>query len=121
MIIRVETIRETSFVGAGYAVAELATFLLIAGLLLAELGPDAGEVFLACTISFLVVYRSGASALTRVSPAARPPSFLIPISTRTAAFWAGPTRYTPSSSAAGTLRVTRNRARLRKPRRNCRN
>jgi hypothetical protein len=56
MLIRIETIRDTSFVGAGYAIAELATFLLVAGLLLAELGPDAGEVFLASTIAFLLVY-----------------------------------------------------------------
>jgi len=56
MVIRLETIRDTSFVGAGYAIAELATFLLIIGLLLAELGPDAEEVFLASTITFLLVY-----------------------------------------------------------------
>jgi hypothetical protein len=34
----------------------VATFLLVVGLLLAELGPDAAEVFLACTIAFLLVY-----------------------------------------------------------------
>jgi hypothetical protein len=56
MVIRIETIRETSFVGAGYAIAEMATFLLVAGLLLAEIGPDAGEVFLVSSITLLLVY-----------------------------------------------------------------
>jgi uncharacterized membrane protein YkvA (DUF1232 family) len=56
MVIRIETIRDTSFVGAGYAIAELATFLLVVGLLLAEIGPDAGEVFLVSSITFLLVY-----------------------------------------------------------------
>jgi hypothetical protein len=56
MLIRIETIRETSFVGAGYAIAELATILLIVGLLLAEISPDALAVFLVSSITFLLVY-----------------------------------------------------------------
>jgi uncharacterized membrane protein YkvA (DUF1232 family) len=56
MLIRIETIRDTSFVGAGYAIAQVATFLLIIGLFLAEIGPDAGEVFIVATITFLLVY-----------------------------------------------------------------
>jgi hypothetical protein len=56
MLIRIETIRDTSFVGAGYAIAELATFLLIVGLLLADISPDALAVFLVSSITFLLVY-----------------------------------------------------------------
>lgn len=56
MLIRVDTIRETSFVGAAYAVAELATFLLVIGLLLAEITPAALSVFIVSSISFLLVY-----------------------------------------------------------------
>lgn len=56
MVIRIKTIRDTSFVGAGYAIAELATFLLVVGLLLAEIGPDLEEVFLVSSITFLLVY-----------------------------------------------------------------
>jgi branched-subunit amino acid transport protein AzlD len=56
MVIRINTIRETSFVGAGYAIAELTTFLLVAGLLFVEFGSRGAEVFLICTIAFLLVY-----------------------------------------------------------------
>lgn len=56
MLIRVETIRDTSFVGAGYVIAELATFLLVVGLLLTEISPDAEEIFLVSTVTFLFVY-----------------------------------------------------------------
>ncbi len=56
MLIRVETIRDTSFVGAAYVIAEMATFLLVGGLLLTEIGPDAEEVFLVSTVAFLFVY-----------------------------------------------------------------
>jgi hypothetical protein len=56
MLIRVETIRDTSFVGAGYAIAEVATLLLIVGLLLADITPDALAVFLVSSITFLLVY-----------------------------------------------------------------
>jgi len=56
MVIRIETIRETSFVGAGYAIAELASLLLVVGLLLTEISPDAAAVFLVSIITFLLVY-----------------------------------------------------------------
>jgi hypothetical protein len=56
MVIRAETIRDTSFVGAGYAVAEVATFLLISGLLLTEISPHAAAVFIVSMITFLLVY-----------------------------------------------------------------
>lgn len=56
MVIRINTIRETSFVGAGYAIAELIILLLVVGLLFVEFGSLGAEVFLICTITFLLVY-----------------------------------------------------------------
>jgi hypothetical protein len=56
MILRIQTIRDTSFVGAGYAIAELATLLLVVGLLLVDVGSFFDALFLLCIISFLLVY-----------------------------------------------------------------
>jgi hypothetical protein len=56
MVIRVNTIRETSFVGAGYAIAQLTTLLLVVGLLFSDFGSLGLEAFLICTITFLLVY-----------------------------------------------------------------
>lgn len=56
MVIRINTIRETSFVGAGYAIAELTTLLLVVGLLFAEFGSLGSEVFIIGTITFILVY-----------------------------------------------------------------
>jgi hypothetical protein len=55
-VIRIDTIRQTSFVGAGYAIAELTTLLLVVGLLFADFAASGAEVFLICTIAFLLVY-----------------------------------------------------------------
>lgn len=56
MVIRINTIRETSFVGAGYAIAAITTLLLVVGLLVADFGPAGLEVFLIWTIAFILVY-----------------------------------------------------------------
>jgi hypothetical protein len=56
MVIRIQTIRDTSFVGAGYAIAEMATLLLVIGLLLVDIGSFFDALFLLCIISFLLVY-----------------------------------------------------------------
>jgi hypothetical protein len=56
MVIRIQTIRETSFVGAGYAIAEMATLLLVIGLLLVDIGSFFDALFLICIITFLLVY-----------------------------------------------------------------
>jgi hypothetical protein len=56
IVLRIQTIRDTSFVGAGYAIAELATILLITGLLLVDVGSFFDAVFLLCIITFLLVY-----------------------------------------------------------------
>ncbi len=56
MLIRIDTIRETSFVGAGYAIAELTTVLLVIGLLLVDINPLLDATFVLCVIPFLLVY-----------------------------------------------------------------
>jgi len=56
IVIRVDTIRDTSFVPAAYAIAELATALLIGGLLLTDLGPLREELFYTALPSFLMIY-----------------------------------------------------------------
>jgi branched-subunit amino acid transport protein AzlD len=55
-VLRIQTIRDTSFVGAGYAIAELATLLLVVGLLLVDVGSFFDAVFLLGIITFLLVY-----------------------------------------------------------------
>jgi hypothetical protein len=56
IVLRIQIIRDTSFVGAGYAIAELATILLIVGLLLVDIGSFFDAMFLLCIITFLLVY-----------------------------------------------------------------
>lgn len=56
MVIRINTIKETSFVGAGYLIAELTSLLLVASLLIADIAPLGAELFLIATISFLLAY-----------------------------------------------------------------
>jgi hypothetical protein len=56
MVIRINTIRETSFVMAGYAIAELTSLLLVVGLLFVDVGGFGTEIFLLCTLTFLLVY-----------------------------------------------------------------
>jgi hypothetical protein len=56
MIIRVRTIRETNFVSVGYAIAEITTFLLTVGFLLAEFDPFYESVFFVGIATFLMLY-----------------------------------------------------------------
>ena len=56
VLMRIDTIRDTSFVPAASAIAELATALLLGGLLLTELGPLGEEIFYTVLPSFLMVY-----------------------------------------------------------------
>lgn len=56
MLIRIETIRDTSFVGAGYVIAKLTTLLLVVGLLLVDINPLLDATFVLCVITFLLVY-----------------------------------------------------------------
>jgi hypothetical protein len=56
MVIRIETIRETSFIGAGYAIAYTASAALIAGLLITNIGSIGESLFFVAFISFLLSY-----------------------------------------------------------------
>jgi hypothetical protein len=55
-IIRIATIRDTSFVKAGYAIAELTSVILVVGLLFTEIGEIGMEVFLVSSLAFLLGY-----------------------------------------------------------------
>jgi len=56
LVLRMQTIKETSFVGAGYVIAEATSFLLIVALLIADVAQLAAEVFLIGAITFLLTY-----------------------------------------------------------------
>jgi hypothetical protein len=56
MIIRVHTIRETTFVGAGYAITELITFILVCGLIFIRIDPYYESVFFVAFVSFVLIY-----------------------------------------------------------------
>lgn len=55
LVIRIDTIRETSFVRAGYTIAGLTTLLLVISLLLAEFGDLGNEIFLISAITLVLV------------------------------------------------------------------
>lgn len=55
-IIRIHTIRETSFVSTGYLLADLVTFLLCMGLILAKIEPFSESLFFVCVISYIMVF-----------------------------------------------------------------
>jgi hypothetical protein len=56
LVFRVNTIKETSFVGAGYVIAWIASLLLVIALVLADFASLGAELFLVCAITFLVAY-----------------------------------------------------------------
>ena len=56
MVIRIQTIRETSFIGAGYAIAYIASAALITGLLITNIGSIGESLFFVAFISFLLSY-----------------------------------------------------------------
>jgi predicted membrane chloride channel (bestrophin family) len=55
-LIRIHTIRETSFVSSGYLLADLITFLLCAGLIVAKIEPFYESLFFVSVISYLMIY-----------------------------------------------------------------
>jgi hypothetical protein len=56
IVTRINTIRETSFVGAGYMISQTTSILLIVALLLADIAPLGAELFLLGTITFLLAF-----------------------------------------------------------------
>jgi predicted membrane chloride channel (bestrophin family) len=55
-IVRIHTIRETSFVSSGYLLADLITFLLCIGLILAKIEPFYESLFFVSVISYLMIF-----------------------------------------------------------------
>ncbi len=55
-LVRIHTIRETSFVSAGYLLADITTILLCAGLILARIEPFYESLFFVTVISYLMVF-----------------------------------------------------------------
>ena len=53
---RVRVVRETSFIGSGYAVADLTATLLLAGFILAKIEPFTESLFFVGVISFMLIY-----------------------------------------------------------------
>jgi hypothetical protein len=56
MINRIHTIRETSFVGTGYAIAEIITFILVFGLIFIKMSPFYESAFFVSFVSFILIY-----------------------------------------------------------------
>lgn len=56
MINRIHTIRETSFLGTGYAVVEIITFILVVGLILIKIDPFYESIFFISFVSFILIY-----------------------------------------------------------------
>ncbi len=56
MITRVHTIRETSFSEAGYAIAEIITFILSLGLIFVRIDPFYESVFFVAFVAFMLIY-----------------------------------------------------------------
>jgi len=55
-LIRIHTIRETSFVSSGYLLADLITILLCTGLILAKIEPFYESLFFVGVITYLMIY-----------------------------------------------------------------
>ena len=55
-ITRIHTIRETAFLGTGYAIAEIITFILSIGLILVKIDPFYESIFFVSFVSFILIY-----------------------------------------------------------------
>jgi hypothetical protein len=56
MIIRVDNIRDLSFIQSGYTIVEILAFLVVVGLLITKVEPFYESVFFTITVSFLLIY-----------------------------------------------------------------
>lgn len=55
-LVRIHTIRETSFISSGYMVAQITTLLLVSGLILFKIDPFYESLFFVGVITFLLVF-----------------------------------------------------------------
>lgn len=56
IVTRIHTIRETSFLGAGYAIAEIITGIIIFGLVFLKLDPFHEKMYFVSFVSFILIY-----------------------------------------------------------------
>lgn len=56
LVTRIHTIRETSFNEAGYAIAEIISFVLILGMIFLKLDPFYENIFFVIFVSFILIY-----------------------------------------------------------------
>jgi hypothetical protein len=56
MINRVHTIRETSFISSGYAIAEIITIILCLGMIVIKIDPYYESMFFVSFVSFILIY-----------------------------------------------------------------
>jgi hypothetical protein len=56
MIIRIDNIRDLTFIQSAYTIVEILAFLVVAGLLIIKVEPFYESVFFTMTVSFLLVY-----------------------------------------------------------------
>ena len=56
IIYRIHTIRETSFLGTGYAIAEIISFILVIGLIFIRIDPFYESIFFISFVSFIMIY-----------------------------------------------------------------
>lgn len=56
IITRIHTIRETSFNPAGYAIAEIISFILCIGLIVVKIDPYYESIFFVAFVSFILIY-----------------------------------------------------------------
>ncbi len=56
LITRIHTIRETSFLGTAYAIAEIITFIMILGFIFLDLNPFYESMFFVSFVSFIMIY-----------------------------------------------------------------
>lgn len=53
---RIQNIRETTFLGTGYAIAEIITFTLVIGLIFVQIDPFYESIFFVSFVSFILIY-----------------------------------------------------------------
>lgn len=56
LITRIHTIRETSFLGTAYAIAEIITFIMVLGFIFLDLNPFYESMFFVSFVSFIMIY-----------------------------------------------------------------
>jgi hypothetical protein len=55
-VIRIDNIRDLSFIQSGYIIVEILAFLVVSGLILMKLEPFYEAIFFSLTVSFLLIY-----------------------------------------------------------------